>query len=292
MTLVKTLSGCERIKTRMLSRLTGSLTKAVGFVRKDITIAVSYKLQFIFQFSQVFFSVAIIYFIGKMLGNSGKSPLLETYGADYFSFALVGLAVASYLKTGLVTITNDIRQIMNQGVLEAMCACPMGYKWLLFCTALWPFVFETIRITFYFLIAMAIFGMRFHSANWLGAAVTMIVTIPIFLMLGITSCSILILVKRGDPVNWIFSSASSLLAGTMFPIAVLPDWLRAVAFCLPLTHSLEAMRKCLLMGASVWQVYHHLFALLLFMAALLPVTIFVNNICMGRAKRKGAFSTH
>lgn len=292
MTLVKTLSGCERIKTRMLSRLTGSLTKAVGFVRKDITIAVSYKLQFIFQFSQVFFSVAIIYFIGKMLGNSGKSPLLEAYGADYFSFALVGLAVASYLKTGLVTITNDIRQIMNQGVLEAMCACPMGYKWLLLCTALWPFVFETIRITFYFLIAMAIFGMRFHSANWLGAAVTMIVTIPIFLMLGITSCSILILVKRGDPVNWIFSSASSLLAGTMFPIAVLPNWLRAVAFCLPLTHSLEAMRKCLLMGASLWQVYHHLLALLLFMAALLPVTILVNNICMGRAKRKGAFSTH
>jgi len=191
MTLAKTFSDYEKIENRMLYRLTVGLARAAGFIRKDMAIAISYKLQFIFQFSQVFFSVAIIYFIGKMLGNSGKSPLLEAYGADYFSFALVGLAVASYLKTGLVTITNE-----------------------------------------------------------------------------------------------------SLLAGTMFPIAVLPDWLRAVAFCLPLTHSLEAMRKCLLMGASVWQVYHHLLALLIFMAALLPVTVVVNNICMGRAKRKGAFSTH
>jgi ABC-2 type transport system permease protein len=292
MTLAKTFSDCEKIKKQMLYRLIGGLAKAVGFVRKDMAIAVSYKLQFIFQFSQVFFSVAVIYFIGEMLGNSGKSPLLEAYGADYFSFALVGLAVASYLKTGLVTITNDIRQIMNQGILEAMCAGPMGYKWLLLCTALWPFIFETIRITFYFFIAMTIFGMRFHSANWLGAAVTMIMTIPIFLMLGITSSSILILVKRGDPINWVFSSVSSLLAGTMFPIAVLPTWLRMVAFCLPLTHSLEAMRKCLLMGAPIRQVCNHLFALLLFVVVLLPVTAFVNNICLGRAKRQGAFSTH
>ena len=276
----------------MFSKLFGRLIKAVGFVKKDIMITVSYKLQFIFQFSQVFFSVAIIYFIGKMLGNSSKSGLLEAYGADYFSFALVGLAVANYLKTGLITITNDIRQIMNQGVLEAMCACPIGYKWLLFCSALWPFIFETIRITFYFLVAIFVFGLRFHAANWPGAVVTIIVTLPIFLMLGVTSCSILVLVKRGDPVNWIFSSASSLLAGTMFPIAVLPNWLRAVAFCLPLTHSLEAMRKCLLMGASVWQVYQHLLALLLFMALLIPITVIVNNICMTKAKSKGAFSTH
>jgi ABC-2 type transport system permease protein len=292
MTSSETLSYCEETKSLWLHRIIGGLAKAAGFLKKDMTIAISYKFQFIFQFSQVFFSIAVIYFIGRMLGNSGGSPLLRAYGADYFSFALTGLAVASYLKAGLVTLTNDIRQTMNQGVLEAMFATPTGYRWLLLCASLWPFIFETIRVTFYFLIGITIFGMRFHQANWLGAAAAMILTIPIFLMLGIISCSILVLVKRGDPINWIFSSMSSLLAGTMFPIAVLPSWLRAVAFCLPLTHSLEAVRKCLLMGASVWQVRHHLAALLLFMVVLLPITVLVNNICMKKAKRRGAFSTH
>jgi ABC-2 type transport system permease protein len=292
MMLSKTLSDCKKTNSRAFYKLFGRLAKAYGFIKKDMAIAISYKFQFIFQFSQVFFSVAVIYFIGKMLGDTGKSSQLQAYGADYFSFALVGLAVSSYLKAGLVTITNDIRQTMNQGVLEAMCASPTGYKWLILCTALWPFIFETIRITLYFLIGMIIFGMRFNGANWLCAAVTLILTIPIFLMLGMTSCSILVLVKRGDPINWIFSNASTLLAGTMFPIAVLPNWLRAIALCLPLTHSLEAMRKCLLTGASAQQVFHHLAALLLFIVVLFPITVLVSDICMKRAKRQGAFSTH
>lgn len=286
------MNGREVVNNTVSYRLAGGLATAIGFISKDARIAISYKLQFIFQFSQVFFSVAVIYFIGKMLGASNESPLLKAYGADYFSFALVGLAVTSYLRAGLVTITNDIRQTMNQGTLEAMCAAPVGYQWLLVYASLWPFIFETIRIMCYFLIGMIVFGLRLHNANWFGATVTMVVTMPIFLMLGTTSCSILILAKRGDPINWIFSSASALLAGTMFPIAVLPSWLRAVALCLPLTHSLEAMRKCLLTGASVQQVRGHLLALLLFLVILVPVSVLVNNMCMRSAKKQGAFSTH
>jgi ABC-2 type transport system permease protein len=269
-----------------------NLAKAAGFVRKDMAIALSYKFQFIFQFSRVFFAVSVIYFIGKMLDAPSNSTLLRPYRADYFSFALVGLAMGSYMKAGLVTVTNDIRQTMNQGVLEAMCATPTEYNRLLFYMALWPFLFETIRITFYFFVGMVVFGMRFHQANWLGATATIVLTVPIFLMLGMTSCSVLVLIKRGDPINWIFSSVSSLLAGTMFPIDVLPKWLRTIAVCLPLTHSLEAARKCLLAGATVRQIYHHLAALLLFMIVLLPVTVLINRICMKQAKKRGAFSTH
>lgn len=286
------MNGCEVVNNAVSYRLAGGLATAISFISKDARIAISYKLQFIFQFSQVFFSVAVIYFIGKMLGASNESPLLKAYGADYFSFALVGLAVTSYLRAGLVTITNDIRQTMNQGTLEAMCAAPVGYQWLLVYASLWPFIFETIRVTSYFLIGMIVFGLRFRNANWFGASVTMAVTMPIFLMLGTTSCSILILAKRGDPINWIFSSASALLAGTMFPIAVLPSWLRTVALCLPLTHSLEAMRKCLLTGASVQQVHGHLLVLLFFLVILMPVSVLVNNMCMRSAKKQGAFSTY
>jgi ABC-2 type transport system permease protein len=286
------MNGRAVVNNRVSHRLAVGLARAIGFISKDARIAISYKLQFVFQFSQVFFGVAVIHFIGKMLDTSNQSPLLKAYGADYFSFALVGLAVTSYLRVGLVTITNDIRQIMDQGTLEAMCAAPVGYEWLLIYASLWPFVFETIRVACYFLIGMIVFGLRLHNANWFSALVTMAVTMPIFLMLGTISCSILILVKKGDPINWIFSSASALLAGTMFPITVLPGWLRAIALCLPLTHSLEAMRKCLLAGASVQRVRWHLLALLLFLVILVPVSVLVNNMCMRSARRQGAFSTH
>jgi ABC-2 type transport system permease protein len=270
----------------------GDLAKAAAFMKKDMRIAVSYKLQFVFQFLQIFFSVAVIYFIGKMLADAGKSSLLKEYRADYFSFALVGLAINSYLRGGMEGITNEVRQTMNQGVLEALCAPPINYTWLLLCSSLWQFAFETVRVVFYFLIAMAIFGMRLHGANWVGAIVSLILTALIFLMLGIMSCSILVLVKRGDPIYWVFSRATSLLAGIMFPVSVFPRWLQMVAFCFPLTHSLEAMRQCLFAGASLRQVSGNIWALVGFAVVLAPLTVVVNNVCMRKAKRRGAFTTH
>jgi len=268
------------------------LSRAFAFISKDLAIAVSYKMQFSFQFTQVFFSSAVIYFIGKMFAESSNPTALAGYDCDYFAFALIGLAVTSYMRTGLVTITNDLRQVMNQGTLEAMCATPVGYNSLLVYAALWPFLFETIRVAFYFITGMAIFGMRLDRANWFGAVLTLMLTIPIFLMLGVISSSILVVVKRGDPINWIFSSASALLAGTMFPVSVFPGWLRMAAACLPLTHSLEAMRKCLLAGALLHNIRMHLLALLTFDLLLLPVSIVTNRLCMQRAKRRGVFTTH
>jgi len=255
-------------------------------------ISTSYKLQFIFQFLQIFFSVAVIYFIGKMLSGPGRTLLLKPYHADYFSFALVGLAINSYLRAGLITITNDIRQTMNQGTLEAMCAAPINYTWLLLCSSLWQFAFETIRVTFFFLVAIVIFGMKLKNANWPGAIASLTLTAPIFLMLGVISSSILIVVKQGDPINWIFSSLGALLAGTMFPISVLPSWLQTAANFLPLTHSLEAARQCLLAGAPLTDVSTNICALLAFILVLIPLTIFINQLCMKYAKRRGAFSTH
>jgi ABC-2 type transport system permease protein len=272
--------------------ISSDFAKAFAFIAKDMRISVSYKLQFFFQFVQIFFSVTLIYFVGKMLSREGQAVMLKDYRADYFAFALVGLSISSYLRAGLVTLTNDIRQTMNQGTLEAMCAAPINYTWLLFCSSLWHFIFETVRVLFYFLLAILVFGMRLTHVNWPGVVLTLILTAPIFLMLGVISCSILILVKRGDPINWIFSGLSGLLAGTIFHISVLPGWLQRIAWCLPLTHSLEAMRRCLLAGDGISRISVHLAALLGFIVALVPLTIAANTLCMRKAKSRGAFATH
>lgn len=279
-------------KSRRDKEWIAALDRALAFIKKDMKIAVSYRLQFTVQFLQIFFAVAVIYFVGKMLGDSSGAALLRQYETNYFSFALVGLAINSYLKTSMEGITNNIRQNMNQGVLEAVCAPPIGYTWLLLCSSLWQFVFETIRVFCYFVVAITIFGMRLDQANWPGAIVSLVLTVSIFLMLGLMSCSILVLVKRGDPVYWVFSRVCGLLAGIMFPITVFPRWLQATAWCFPLTHSLEAVRRCLLTGANMRQVSTNICALLGFIVILAPLTVLVNKVCMEKARKRGAFATH
>jgi len=268
------------------------LLKAWAFIKKDMKISVGYKLQFIFQFFQIFFSVSLIYFIGRMVSEGGGNSHLSRYGSDYFSFALVGLVMNSYFRTGLVRMTSYIRQIMNQGTLEAMCACPMRYSWLMLCSTLWQFLFDGVRVVFYFLCGYILFGLRLPEANWLLAVFVVVLSAPIFLMFGLLASSILVVVKRGDPINWLFSSLGALLAGMMFPVSVFPGWLQRVSFFFPLTHSLEAMRRCLLTGANFGEVWVNLVALFCFIVVLIPVTVFVNGFCMRQAKKCGAFSTH
>ncbi|HPS56376.1 MAG TPA: ABC transporter permease [Sedimentisphaerales bacterium] len=267
------------------------LANASAFIKKDAKIALSYKFQFIFQFAQIFFSIAMIFFIGKML-ESSPNKHLKVYGGDYFSFALIGLAVNSYLHVGLVTITNDIRQMMNQGTLEAVCAAPIKYMSLMIYSSLWQFIFETIRVCAYFVLGFFLFNMKLQNPNIPAAILTMLLTVVVFLLLGTISCSILIVIKRGDPINWIFSGFGALLGGTMFPVSVLPGWLGKLAMFMPLTHSLEAMRKSLLRSASVSEISNNLMALCCFVIILLPLSFYINKISMTAAKKCGAFVTH
>ena len=286
------LSKCLDAKQRESSEIIVTMALVLSFIRKDLAIALSYKMQFIFQLFQVFFGIAVIYFIGKMVSSGGSTPLLKQYGADYFAFAIVGLAINSYMKAGILTVTNDLRQSMNQGILESLCATPVRYWMLLFYSTIWPFVFETFRIGIYFIFGYIFFDLSLPQANWCGGLLVLLFTIPIFVMLGIISCSILVVIKRGDPVNWFFSSISGILAGTMFPISVFPKWLHSVALCLPLTHSLEAMRRCLLTGSDLSGVKLHLLVLIGFVLSLAPLTIIVNKICMNRARQQGSFGSY
>jgi ABC-2 type transport system permease protein len=276
--------------------LTTSLKKRTQdiavFLRKDSRIAVSYKLQFLFRFFEVFVSIAVIYFIGQMLKHAHQSTALQEYGSDYFAFTLVGLAVTSYSRAGLVSVTEEIRQTMVQGTLEAVCMTPLNYPWLLLCSSVWQFLYETLRVIFHFVLGFCLFGLTLHHANWPGALIGLILTILSFLFLSMISCSILIVVKKGDPVNWVLFTLGGLLAGTMFPIQVMPHWLKTLAYCLPLTHSLEIVRRCLLSGTSLAGVYPNILALLLFNALLFPLTIWAVNRCMKKAKKDGAFSTY
>ena len=176
--------------------------RCLAFLYKDLKIAVSYKMQFVFQFLQVFFSLAVIYFVGRIV----PSEVMRKYGGDYFSFALVGVAVNSYMRAGMVMLTNDIRRMMNQGVFEALCAGPMGYMSLMVSISLWQFVFETIRLAMYFVFGVLIFGFDLGGVDILACGVVMVETVVVFLLLGIISSSVLVLIKRGDPLNWIFSS--------------------------------------------------------------------------------------
>lgn len=94
--------------------------------------------------------------------------------------------------------------------------------------------------------------------------------------------------KKGDPVTWIFTSLSVPLGGVFYPVSSLPGPLQWISNLLPVTHSLEAMRRTLLDGASIGDVRGSLFALAVFTAILLPASLLLFRHSLRWAKQRGS----
>ena len=71
---------------------------------------------------------------------------------------------------------------------------------------------------------------------------------------------------------------------------VLPGWLRAVGQALPLTHSLELLRRSLLLGEGPAQLGGELLALGLLTAVLLPLGLLACHLAITIARVDGSLS--
>jgi len=96
--------------------------------------------------------------------------------------------------------------------------------------------------------------------------------------------------RRLNPVATILGSLSFFLSGVMYPVSVLPAWLRGLGNLLPLTHALNALRGALLGGASPAQIGDSLLALLVFSAVLAPLGAAVFVLALRRARADGSLS--
>ena len=83
-----------------------------------------------------------------------------------------------------------------------------------------------------------------------------------FTGLGLLAAGTTMLVRRMNPVALVIGSLSVFLSGVMYPVTVLPAWLRGAGVLLPLTHALAVLRGALLVGAGPVELRGSLLALL------------------------------
>lgn len=258
-----------------------------AFLRRDALIQMSYRLAFVLDILSIVFSVATFYFVSRLVGPSSEG-LLSSYGGQYFPFVLIGIAFSTYQGVGLHSFAQSIRQEQYLGTLESVLAAPVSPSSFLLASAQWDFLYATLQVTIYFCAAAAVFGFRLPNADWAAAAVILALTMAAFLSLGILSAAFVLTSKKGDPVTWLVSTASELLGGVFFPIALLPDSLKAVSNFIPMTHALEGLRKTLLGGASLSAVRGDAFFLGAFTAIFLPLGVWFFRRALAHARRAGS----
>jgi ABC-2 type transport system permease protein len=262
---------------------------ARAFLRRDLRSEVSYRFSFLLQLLNIFFSVAVFYFVAQLLGDS-VNPYLEPYGGDYFSFVLIGIAFGSYFGVGLSSFSSGLRASQTTGTLEAMLSTPTRISTIILSSAQWNYLMTTLRVLLYLLVGALFLDVQLGNANYAAAFVILILTIISFSSLGIIAASFIMVLKRGDPVTWIFGTVSNLLGGIYYPVAVMPDWMQRIANLIPVTYALRAMRLALLQGAGFEILWRDILVLGFFSVVLLPLSLVAFGIAVRLARVDGSLT--
>jgi ABC-2 type transport system permease protein len=261
-----------------------------AFIVRDFRLAVSYKAGFVFEVVGALVNVVLFFYMSEFFGSALSSEL-EQYGGDYFPFVIIGIAFTSYLGVGLSGIGSKIRDGQLMGTLELMLISPTRLPVTLISSALWAHAMATFGVATYVIGAMVL-GAQFETEGLPLALLALGIAIVGFNAIGLTAAAVVILLKQGNPVDWLVRTGSILLAGVFYPASVLPDPLQGIAQVLPLTHGLDIVRRSLLLGEQLPELSGQFFALVGLTLVYLPLGVLACHFAVRIAQRDGSLTTY
>ncbi len=280
------MTGPAAVKGR---RDRGALTaRLAAFFRRDLRDALTYKFNFVYTFLGIFFTSATFFFVSRLI--SPGVPALNPYGGDYFAFAVVGISFSSLFGIFQEGLPSIIRSAQLSGTLEALLVTQTSIPTILLGSSLYSLAYQSLRTVLQLALAVAVFGMKVGHVNWAGVAAVFLLTALCFLSIGILSASFILVYKVGNPLSWIFGGASAFLGGVVFPVAVLPGWLRWASYLVPVTYALNGMRRSLLASAAFSDILPDVAVLAAFDAVLLPLSLWLFRLAVRKAKRDGTLT--
>lgn len=264
------------------------------FLRRDLKVAASYRLQFIFQVSSVMSICITFFFLSIMLKSvEGGITSLGDYGGHYFGFVLIGLAFSSYLDAALRMLAQAIRQAQMTGTLEAMLATRTPVGAVVAGSSLYTLAFTTARMGLFLGFgSLLLEQQRLHWEAWPGALAVLALTILATGALGIFAAGFIVLFKQGDPITGAIAGLSWLLSGILYPKEIFPLWVQGMSDWLPMTHTLRAMRLALLTGADASAFADSLRFLAIFAGIAIPLALVWFRFAVGRARRAGSLAKY
>jgi len=263
---------------------------AAATLRRDVLMARSYPVGFALGLASSLFGVLSILFLDAAFGDAAAGRL-DDYGRSYFGFAVIGIGLSTFMATGLSGMASRVREGQLMGTLELLLVSPNPLPLLLFSSAIWAHMRALLTLALYVVIAVPL-GMDVSRANWPVAILSLLLAVVAFNALGLVAAAYVVVLKQGNPVTLVLTAASSLLAGVLYPVAVLPDWLQSIAAFLPLTHALELVRRSLLAGDGLAELIAPLGSLILLTAILLPIGAWIVDRAVRVAKTDGSLSQY
>jgi ABC-2 type transport system permease protein len=260
-----------------------------AFLLREVREALSYKAAIAIQLAGLLLALGALYYLARFIGV-GRSAELAAYGSDYLGFALLGFILTELQQVAVGSFAQRVRNAQLAGTLEAMLATPARPWQILVAAPIGDFLEAAIRALSYLLIGWLGFGLHLQLDHAAPAIAAVALAMGAFVGLGLCAAAAAMLLRKSEPIGWAVSGLSVLVAGVVYPTAVLPGWLRGFGQALPITHALETIRRALLGGAGAAELARPLLVLAGFAACLLPLGLLAFAAALRRTRIDGSLT--
>lgn len=261
-----------------------SFRKMWAFFKRDLQEYLSYKTPIALDAISILAQVFLFFFLARLV-NTGSIPQLADSPGGYFPFALTGIALASWQAAAMESFAKAIGREQGAGTLEAISLSPTSLRTVVMSSLFWTSFAVLARLAVFLGIGFLFFGAPLQSMNLGSALLTLALSLAALSGLGLISAGLILTLKRSDPLGYALNGLSRLFSGVYFPAAMLPGFLKTVSVFLPLTCTLEAMRKSVLEGAGPEVLMKEWAMLAAFAAVLLPAGFWFFSFSLKKARK-------
>ena len=260
-----------------------------ALARRDLLIEHSYRGRYVMRFVQTAVSITILYYVSSFVVDA---PALEPYGGSYFDFAIVGLAVMSVAQLGISTFNASIAREQGLGTFEVLLATPTRIGVLLAGSFVFPLLLTGVDLLLYLGIGLGIVGSGVSIEGALLAVPVIALTLISFCAFGVLGASLVVLVKRGDPLTAPLTLITSVISGALFPVSEFPPLLELIARMFPAYYGITGLREALLTDGDLAQVMPDVLVLIAFDLVLIPLALHTFGRSLDTARRTGVLGNY
>ena len=198
-------------------------------------IFVSYRLRVVSQVVGMLFTLAIFFYIGKLIRPGAVGP-----HGEYFAYVVVGIVTTSVLTTAQI-----VRMELMAGNFERILISPLGPVWGVISIAAFPILYATAFAGAMLSLAAPVFGVPLRVAEILPALGVGVLGAVSLGCIGLLLVGGLLAFKSALGATWVIAGLS-LLGGAYFPLRLFPSWIRWTSDVQPFTPTVDLLRHLLI----------------------------------------------
>jgi ABC-2 type transport system permease protein len=252
-----------------------------GYIRIDLVEERMFPATTIMRYVAVAFPVFLYYFQSTFLAMSEQ----------VFLMMIIGTAVIAGLQDALTGLTSRLNFAMERGTLETYLVEPV--PWALIPVAMNIWRSFTGAVLACVMVALGtLLGAPIEASAIPLALVVLFLGILACNALGSFAAAFIVLFKRGEPVVALYGLAAGVLGGALFPIDVLPVYVRWLSYLVPHTYVINAARELLMADppqsslSAGWSIA----ILVVFCAVTFVAGLYVFDRALRLARRLGILS--